>query len=516
MFDFPNSPFNGQVVLGPNGSQFRYDGVKYVAIGGHFVPQLSATNDVAVINANNTNWQYPTIAGNVTPTAPGFDGLGISATRLAVADANGSWVHDPSMWFYGAASSYAPNSIELYASGTNGFIGFYTTGNTWTFNTNGVTTFPGNQRFDTGGTLYTPGRNDPFNIVVDNGLYARIGYTITGKSFWHVGLDQNGAFGIADEGAGAYRFWIYPDGHADFAGNNVYAGYFEAANMQANDSINATNNVQGNWLHSRGDVIADANMGCQGLYGSYVHSSGDVSADVNVHASQHMYIHGGLGVLYTNFTGTWVAFGWNGRVQCWLDGGNAYVEMRTTGDYQPNQNVDNGVSPTFGDLYINGTIHAGNSYTEQAGIRTYATSGSWFGFWVSGNGYMRMDGTYDYYMPYASDARLKQDIMPTEVNCLAMVNKFDLVKFNWREDIPTNPKGSKRSVSIGFTTQQLKSICMDAVVTAPDDLPPYIDYEKGEPIPGATFHEKIDTNAMLALLVGSVQQLSKRLDAGGL
>ena len=87
------------------------------------------------------------------------------------------------------------------------------------------------------------------------------------------------------------------------------------------------------------------------------------------------YVRGSLGIQYSNFSSTWIAFGWNGRVQCWLDGGNAYVELRTTADYIPNQSVDNGSYPRFGSLMLSGqTIYLADN---QAYYFNRTTDGWW-------------------------------------------------------------------------------------------------------------------------------------------
>jgi hypothetical protein len=114
-----------------------------------------------------------------------------------------------------------------------------------------------------------------------------------------------------------------------------------------------------------------------------------------------------------------------------------------------------------------------------------------FAFWHNGTDVIcRMDNAYDYGpITYASDARLKQNIRPTEVDCLDVVNRLALVQFDWLADDRHEP--------IGFTTQQVADVLYEAVNHASENRPPS----------SVPYMESIKLPAMCALLAGAVQQL---------
>lgn len=211
------------------------------------------------------------------------------------------------------------------------------------------------------------------------------------------------------------------------------------------------------------------------------------------------------------------SFGWNGNINCYIDT-NYIGDVATTGwvtgafvqtgyltanywtasttqnwvnsnfkpasAYTPNQNVDYNSSPTFGDCH---TLH----------ISTGATSGSLWSFWSSyPSAYIRQDSSSDWGpIPYASEARFKQDFAPSAVDFLGVIKRFAVQQFRYRKpaDAPLVPAG--------FTTDQVKTVHPSAVHTKPEDAPP-----------GADFRESINTTVMCALLVGAIKQLSVELD----
>lgn len=242
---------------------------------------------------------------------------------------------------------------------------------------------------------------------------------------------------------------------------------------------------------------------------------------------------GGQGIQYANYSGSHThAFSWDGSfvngivdgsnvgqlasvswTQSWVNGQgyatNSYVNstfatnsnlssnyatqswvngnFKPIGAYTPNQNVDSGSSPHFFDLF---------AYS----IRTTSTSSDYFAFWVSGGCYIRMDNTYDYGpIGYASDERLKRDILPSELDCLDVLRRVELKRFLWKDD-------DAPQVPVGFTTQQLATVLPALVNAQPKDMPPLAE--------GAVHYESVNHNIMLAVIVGALQQLDRRLAAG--
>jgi hypothetical protein len=90
-----------------------------------------------------------------------------------------------------------------------------------------------------------------------------------------------------------------------------------------------------------------------------------------------------------------------------------------------------------------------------------------------------------------SDVRLKQDIAPSESDCLALIERIPVHQFRWREKPDAlNP--------IGLIAQELYEIEPSLAIKPPDD------------VPALTFWG-IDQGSMIAALVGAVQQLTARV-----
>lgn len=254
---------------------------------------------------------------------------------------------------------------------------------------------------------------------------------------------------------------------------------------------------------------------------------GDLISNGNLNTTGNCYLQSTLGIQYAG--SNWIRFGWNGNLNVYIDGGYnwdvastnwvngnfatfgwvqnnywspGYIDgnfQRNGSHYIPNQNVDSGAS-----VYFNGMT------CQRLGTNDTFPNHSWT-FWQAGNNaYIRLDATWDYYAPYSgsSDGRLKRDIQPTEVNSLDILNKFELVKFKWLDSPYVTP--AKKESLIGFTTQQLKEVFEDTINPDPEDIPPYVDGDGKST--GGVFHQSVNTNVMLALLIGGMQQLTQRLE----
>lgn len=151
---------------------------------------------------------------------------------------------------------------------------------------------------------------------------------------------------------------------------------------------------------------------------------------------------------------------------------------------------DSGNNPRFGWWGGNFTTW-GNAYTtsymQMVGFMNFANivgggfrftwNGEVLGQWADGNGTLIIS----YNLGNACDMRLKQDIKPSRFDCLAALRRMRLYQFRWRargEDAPLVP--------VGFVAQRLE-----------------------EDFPETVRDLEVETNVMLAALVGAVQQLDR-------
>jgi hypothetical protein len=113
-----------------------------------------------------------------------------------------------------------------------------------------------------------------------------------------------------------------------------------------------------------------------------------------------------------------------------------------------------------------------------------------------------------YAMANASDERLKMDIEPSTLDGLETVNRIPLVAFDWLDvDEPwalkqARTRGRKSPITgrarVGVIAQQVREVFPEGV-HAGDDFDDHL---------GRVW--ALDQNAMIALLVKSVQQLSEQ------
>jgi hypothetical protein len=91
MFDFPNTPANGQQVTTPNGTMFAWDGVKWVGAGQ--VParnkaRLQAQWQGADVVANGTVWWLDMPYDGTVDTLKYFTGNGSFNVAIQIDDVN--------------------------------------------------------------------------------------------------------------------------------------------------------------------------------------------------------------------------------------------------------------------------------------------------------------------------------------------------------------------------------------------------------------------------------------------
>lgn len=260
-----------------------------------------------------------------------------------------------------------------------------------------------------------------------------------------------------------------------------------------------------------------------GLTAAGLRSTGDLTVDANI------YISGTAGIKYAG--SNWIRFGWNGNLNVYIDGGYAidaastswvnnnfatygYVQnnYQTIGShYIPNQNVDYNSSPNFWDCHVNGSylICQNNSSGVRYASGAYSTNNTFlFGYnnVVAGAATISIDnGNAGYALGNISDERIKMDIAPSKFDCLDVINKIDLYEYRWRDiDAHFKPldvtRKNSEMVRVGMIAQRLYKLIPEATVRGEDR-----DDKLG-------LMWTIDTNVMLSLLAGGMQQLVKRVE----
>lgn len=187
-FDFPSSPTNGQVISGPNGIQYQWDGVKWLAAGavntGGYAP-VGAINNAGrnlIHNPLFNVWQRgvgPFTASGVTADRWGIMGDGtISIARATCDDAGRAAIGDEAALYFlnnnftGAAGSGSYTALVQHIEGVRSLSGKTVTVSFWA-NSNaslklGVSI---DQSFGTGGS--------PSTLVGGNGQSVQLSTVMT-------------------------------------------------------------------------------------------------------------------------------------------------------------------------------------------------------------------------------------------------------------------------------------------------------------------------------------------------
>lgn len=508
-FDFPNSPTSGQTVNGPGGTQYRWDGTKFVA--------QSPTGSSMWVPDAAAPWIGPTLTGYLTPAAdPRGNYAQFAARRYSTpVDAAGHNWDGGVVQVFGPAFSSDGTTTSPQAGGVGIGTGSNATGTVyyWDFWPDGTATFPGH--------LTVPG------IQSSNGRVVSGASSMPTVSLWS--SDNNIALGLMLGGVGDNQLYIANmNGAGDYAGT-TYAYWDTAGNYTVTGNIYTPNNLTCNTLN--------------------------VSFDSFTH---NIYCDGSVGIMYRNFSGYWTAFGWNGRVQFWFNGG--YVELRDTRDYTPNQNVDYASGPTFGTTYVDainfrqwnshvfefnwdGRVYCSvdrggamvhfhhdgqdcyvmNLYGQGKNVSSYGVqaqsfSGDTTGFWYNGSLVVRWNNSWDQVCYMQSDARLKAEIAPTEFDCLDAILRVPVRQFRWRDMSPRrrqpgfNPGEARGALHrVGIIAQELAEIAPEFAAQPDNNDESDPEYEKQ-----IVHLYGVDHFSVIAALCGAVQKLNERLEAGGL
>ena len=99
------------------------------------------------------------------------------------------------------------------------------------------------------------------------------------------------------------------------------------------------------------------------------------------------------------------------------------------------------------------------------------------------------DGTVKYWSDKASDRRLKENIAPTTINALAIINKLDMVEFDFIKD--------KKHEEIGLIAQEVEDIIPQAISRDPESEDSYLH---------------IDYTAFVPYLIKAIQELNQKLE----
>jgi endosialidase-like protein len=212
---------------------------------------------------------------------------------------------------------------------------------------------------------------------------------------------------------------------------------------------------------------------------------------------------GGDGIIYQPYSSNSIGYSWNGSAV------QIYVNRTAQGSIATQSYVGNQVGQYLplagghitGSLGLDGPFNFTNNgnVSGTLGIGSYGTIGGvgWyyegsggangFQFFYNGSVVCRLDGSTDIVLASSCDASLKQDIAPSEVNCLDVIRRTPLFQFRWK-DIKDAPL-----VPLGFVAQEQEKVFPASV--------------------GGELTKSIDPTVMVAALVGAVQQLSARVEA---
>ena len=98
-------------------------------------------------------------------------------------------------------------------------------------------------------------------------------------------------------------------------------------------------------------------------------------------------------------------------------------------------------------------------------------------------------GSVKYWIDKSSDRRLKENIAPTTINALAIINKLDMVEFDFIKD--------KKHEEIGLIAQEVEKIIPQAISRDPESEDSYLH---------------IDYTAFIPYLIKAIQELNQKLE----
>ena len=99
------------------------------------------------------------------------------------------------------------------------------------------------------------------------------------------------------------------------------------------------------------------------------------------------------------------------------------------------------------------------------------------------------DGTVKYWSDKASDKRLKENITPTTINALNIINKLDLVEFDFIKD--------KKHEEVGLIAQDVEKVIPQAISRNPENKDDFLH---------------IDYTSFVPYLIKAIQELNQKLE----
>jgi hypothetical protein len=365
------------------------------------------------------------------------------------------------------------------------------------------------------GRLLSIGPSNPSVAVYNSsaglvsGMWEDVGGALWFGDCDGAGVPAHGRFGIDRSSnltvnAGVYAQYLQSGGTAYVAGrfttNEImnYSGVFRVANNEA--YYLARNGTNGNW-----DFVEGGAVTFTVAPGGHCYATGILQAASNVYAigGQMMMAAAGAGRIM-QFAPSWY-WDWN------ISNGN--LHWVTPSGPSLVLAADRNIIMEQG-LFVNGSAIV--CQTNCIGVKyqsgAYATSSYILFGWSNVVGSLATisidNGGAVYAMANASDERLKMDIEPSTLDGLETVNRIPLVAFDWLDvDEPwalkqARTRGRKSPITgrarVGVIAQQVREVFPEGV-HAGDDFDDHL---------GRVW--ALDQNAMIALLVKSVQQLSEQ------
>jgi hypothetical protein len=328
-------------------------------------------------------------------------------------------------------------------------------------------------------------------------------------------------------------------------GGQVAAGYLTSTgnvnanldmtmrDLYSNRNIWASNGaVTAAYIHSTGSVAADGNVncldiGCRDIYPSGINASGQINANVlnanYVHSNGQMIADGSVITNYIKSNGAvdsehlWAdnyvraqyLFGGPGNagnLGLWSSGSRICFRWDGQLHYRIDEAIDLGFLTGFGGVSGIDISGSGNPGPTGATVWVYA-NGTPYGMFVDG----------------ISDERVKENVIPTTVDALAVLKQVPVMEFDIRADVAAwlsalgyTPEQQREAaamatvpqhIRIGFIAQQVKPLIPESVTIAPDPK----EVIEGYPLPH-DMHTMALSN-MVPYLVKAVQQLVARVEA---
>jgi hypothetical protein len=240
-----------------------------------------------------------------------------------------------------------------------------------------------------------------------------------------------------------------------------------------------------------------------------------------------------LGINYSGIGGYWIAFGWNGSLNLYVNGGYQYDVASTqwiNGNFYPAGTTDGRYLYKSGDTCTGTLLAHGGVYTIDGSHGMFVSGAdryvqfqsNWYFHYVNSTGNLLWYNPFGVSMVFSygdsriynnqgpmggvgayqnlSDERLKRDITPAAYG-LAEILRLEPIRFT---RLPRSTKDrAERHPEIGLSAQQVQAVLPEAVTAV--DL---ADDEGGKETSLA-----IGYDALTAALINAVKELSARVVA---